>query len=120
MPGATYHLTLADHAEFARPIADRKAGDQAVAQATTLVWTPVEQAVELTVQIEDADRPPADGEHFVSATRDLCNGGDDVPLHDRWWSISRPHAEPSRVSTSEPSRSASQNGRILRDWKPSR
>src|SRR5262249_14655178 len=31
VPGATYHLALTDHAELARPVADRKPGDQAIA-----------------------------------------------------------------------------------------
>src|SRR3974377_212761 len=55
--------------------------------------TPVEQAVERTGQIEDADRPPGNGEHFVGAGWDLCNGGNNVSLHDPR-SISRPHTEP--------------------------
>src|SRR5262249_25223583 len=31
VPRATYHLALTDHAELTRPVADRKAGDQAIA-----------------------------------------------------------------------------------------
>src|SRR5262249_8943552 len=81
VPGATYHLDLTEHAELARLVTDRKAGDEAIAQASALVRTPVKQAVEFTAEIEDADRPSADREHFVGARRDLGDGSNDVSSH---------------------------------------
>src|SRR5262245_47497003 len=86
VPRAAYHLAFPDHAEIARPVADSKPGNQAIAQPAALVRAAVKQAVELTIEIEDADRPPGDREHFVGANWDLCNGGNNVSSHGAWQS----------------------------------
>src|SRR5690242_17575727 len=79
VPRTPQHFAVAFQPIFAGPVSGEAAQHEADAQWRAFVRATVDQRVELTVDVEDADRPTGNIDDLAFARRDLADGCDDVP-----------------------------------------